>query len=168
MNSLPRSDSASQLPLFDAIEILIKPGCVALVDPIDADLAQFKWSISNGYAMRKRCTVVLHRIILERKINRCLLPGELVDHIDGDRLNNRRSNLRVATQSQNQFNRSKPRNNTSGFKGVSWKKSHKSWQAIIKVHGKHIHLGYFDIPEEAHAAYMKAACKYAGQYARGE
>ena len=94
-------------------------------------------------------------------------PGaDLIDHRDGDRLNNRFANLRRASYSQNNANYKKPRSNTSGYKGVSWSPSHKKWAANIRWQGKLRWLGRFDTPEHAHAAYLKAAAELFGEFAR--
>lgn len=105
----------------------------------------------------------LHRMILSRKLERDLLPTEFVDHINGNGLDNRRENLRVATPSQNQHNSRKPKNNTSGYKGV-YKRGNK-WCAAIAINYKTIFLGYHDTAELAHEAYCKAAIKYHGEFA---
>jgi Demerecviridae HNH endonuclease len=89
-----------------------------------------------------------------------------VDHIDCDRSNDRWANLRVCTRSQNQFNRSKQANNTSGFKGVLWHKQTKKWWAKIGYHGKSKSLGLFNSPEIAAAAYARAAKELHGSFAR--
>jgi hypothetical protein len=94
-------------------------------------------------------------------------PKELyIDHINGNVKNNSPENLRLATNAQNQWNRGAYRNNTSGFKGVHWHKQRQKWQAGIKHHGKPRHLGLFDTPEEAHAAYTRAAAELHGEFAR--
>lgn len=71
------------------------------------------------------------------------LPAVL-DHINGDPRDNRIENLRAATPSQNQHNRSLNRNNTSGYKGVCWNKGSKKWQAKVKKNNVYKHLGFFD------------------------
>lgn len=76
-------------------------------------------------------------------------PKYLVDHRDTDRGNNRWENLRQATHSQNQCNKSLTSANSSGFKGVSLHKPTGKWQATISLHGSQRHLGYFDSPEQA-------------------
>lgn len=79
-----------------------------------------------------------------------------IDHVDGNRADNRISNLRVATQSQNILNSKLSKNNTSGFKGATWHKGAGRWAAQATVDGEHIHLGLFDLVEDAHAAYVRA------------
>lgn len=94
-------------------------------------------------------------------------PGDKeIDHIDGNGLNNNPANLRLATKSENQHNRGANKNNTSGFKGVSQDKQTKRWTAKIRLHGKRRHLGYHSTPEEAHAAYVRAAEELHGEFAR--
>ena len=90
-----------------------------------------------------------------------------IDHRDGDASNNRWNNLRRATRSQNNANRRRQRNNTSGYKGVYLCRSGR-WGAAIQINGKSKHLGTFASPQEAHAAYVKAARKYQGEFARAE
>jgi hypothetical protein len=91
----------------------------------------------------------------------------MIDHRDGNRANNRWSNLRLATQSENSANRHRHINNTSGFKGVSLCKWGK-WRACIEKNGRKIHLGMYDTPQAAHAAYVAAARKLFGEFARTE
>jgi|688.fasta_scaffold108618_2 hypothetical protein len=87
------------------------------------------------------------------------LPA-IIDHIDRNPSNNKFNNLRAVTRSQNQHNRIKQRNNTSGYKGVVFFKRAKRWRAAIFVNSKPIYLGYYDTPEQASAAYQEAASKY--------
>lgn len=169
----------TQLPLFppDTIEIPLTKGYVAIVDWSDRDLAEKKWSSQvtkvNCYAIshhKRGETLILHRIVLERALGRCLAIDEYVDHINGNGLDNRRENLRVATKTQNNRNKAKSRSNKSGYKGV-WRdkgKVKERWQAGITANGKKIHLGRFDTREEAHEAYCKAAIELHGEFARLE
>ena len=90
----------------------------------------------------------------------------VVDHINGNPLDNRRTNLRVCTNAENMRNRGKNKNNTSGFKGVTYFKFAKLWKAQIKVDRKGVFLGYFKTPEAAHQAYCEAAAKYHGDFAK--
>jgi hypothetical protein len=85
-----------------------------------------------------------------------------------DRANNKFANLRVATYSQNMGNRCAPRTNTSGYKGVSWSKGMGMWWAQITVDGRHRNLGYYHDPALAHAAYVSAANRLHGEFARTE
>jgi hypothetical protein len=91
---------------------------------------------------------------------------ECVDHIDLDKQNNRLSNLRAATASQNKSNGRIYRNNRSGYKGVCWEPSHRSWKAYISVHGRQIKLGRFKHIEEAHMAVTAARVRLHGEFAR--
>jgi hypothetical protein len=89
----------------------------------------------------------------------CEWPKDEIDHIDGDRSNNRIDNLRTATHAQNHQNKGLQRDNNSGKHGVSWNKRQAKWEAYIKVNGKQIHLGTFDDLEAAGDAYLAAKVK---------
>jgi len=94
-------------------------------------------------------------------------PAGMLDHINCDPADNRIENLRLATRSQNGLNTPLNRNrNTSGYKGVTWNKRQGKWQATIKFDRKSMYLGVFNSPEEAHAAYVKAATEHCGEFAR--
>jgi len=144
-------------------EIPLTQGKVALVDDEDyAYLSQFKWQTrkaKNGwYARRwtsaklgKRCIVGMHTEVM-----RCA-PSTLVDHEDGDGLNNQRANLRFATTAQNALNQ--PARSRSGYKGVRWAQDTGKWRAVIS-------LGSFATPEEAARVYDAAALIHHGEFAR--
>lgn len=144
-----------------------------IVSSIDLDLMDFNWYINNGYYARTirskgsiRHTQYLHRVILERMLGRSLVEGETVDHIDNDKLNNQRDNLRLATQSENNYNVGKQSNNTSGYKGVTWHKKDQRWQAQISVGKSYKYLGQFDSREAAYEAYKQAAIKLHGEFVK--
>lgn len=102
----------------------------------------------------------MHRFIMDAP------KGQQVDHINGNKLDNRKSNLRICSHSENLRNQRKPKDNKSGFKGVSWHKGAKRWCAEIRSNGKRHHLGYFDTAEDAAKAYDIAATLIHGDYAR--
>jgi hypothetical protein len=89
-----------------------------------------------------------------------------VDHRDGDGLNNRRSNIRLATPSQNMSNHGPHKQNTSGYKGVTWNKARSKWVAQISFNRRNIGLGYFTEKEKAIEAYRNAASVLHGEFAR--
>ena len=92
-------------------------------------------------------------------------PKDQVDHINGDRSDNRIVNLRNASNTENQWN-SRARGGYSKHKGVTWDKNRGLWMAKISVNGKCINLGRFPTEESAHAAYKKAHLQHAGIFAR--
>lgn len=83
-------------------------------------------------------------------------PPIILDHIDGNKTNNKISNLREATPNENQYNQKLARHNTSGVKGVSWNKGTNKWQAHIQINGKKKNLGYYTCIEEAEQAVKEA------------
>lgn len=102
----------------------------------------------------------MHRILIGAK------KGQKVDHIDGNGLNNRRSNLRFATSQQNGRNCRKPINNTSGYKGVTWNKRGRKWVAQIMFCKKKIGLGRYKTATSAYAAYCIASALLHGEFGR--
>ena len=89
-------------------------------------------------------------------------PGEVVDHINRNRLDNSLENLRIVTQSENVFNKSHQKNNKSGYRGVSWTSREQKWRAVISKNKKQKHIGYFENKDEAYAAYLIEFHKWAG------
>lgn len=85
---------------------------------------------------------------------------DFIDHIDRNPMNNKISNLRSVTKSENEHNRGIYKNNSSGYPGVCFDKRNKKYKAGIKINGKQIHLGYFDTASEAFTAYMLAKIEY--------
>jgi hypothetical protein len=94
-------------------------------------------------------------------------PKLHVDHINGDRADNRIANLREVTPQQNSFNLKGHKDSKSGLKGVYWDEARSKWLSSIFVSGKSVHLGRFDTKQEADAAYRQAAAKLHGAFARG-
>lgn len=93
-------------------------------------------------------------------------PKDQIDHINNIRSDNRIVNLREATNSENQANRKIREGGASKYKGVSWHKGAKKWQALIEVNRKQTYLGQYDLEEEAALAYNKAALEYFGEFAK--
>ena len=93
---------------------------------------------------------------------------DIVDHINGNRKDNRWCNLRPADNTTSMQNRSKPSHNTSGYKGVSYHRGKQKYHTRITVNKKVLHLGYFDCPVEAYKAYCGAADKHFKEFARYE
>lgn len=171
---MPPVMPAVQLPMFDVVEIPMTKGYKAIVDPIDADLLQHKWHATTKqrwpvYAGRwfsDSQSIFMHRTILERILGRPLDKKETVDHVDGNGLNNRRSNLRLATASQNGANRKLTSRNSSGYKGVHWCKTHKQWKVVLSHYNTLHFYGYFDDLIEAARAYDAAALAHHGEFAK--
>jgi hypothetical protein len=151
------------------VEIPLTKGYVALVDDEDAAavLASGKWTaVVSGqsvYAHRRPRVDGRSRTIY---LHRFLTGWPMVDHIDGDGLNNRRANLRPANKQQNSANRGPYRNNTSGYKGVSWQPDRCLYVAQICVSYRLINLGRYADPADAARAYDAAAREHFGEYAR--
>jgi len=93
------------------------------------------------------------------------MPADQIDHINGDRSDNKFSNLRECSTSENQHNRKLGPKNRSGFKGVCWKKKIEKWAASATHNGKPIHIGYFTDPKEAAAEYDKVSLELFGEFA---
>jgi hypothetical protein len=153
--------------------ITLHNGSVATIDTADLTLVrEHRWTASvsrrgdgTGYAIRseqvdgKWVNVLMHRAIMGAT------PGTTVDHIDGNGLNNRRANLRMATASGNQQNKVIQANNTSGYKGVSLDRG-VYWRAQIGHRGVIYKLGMFPSAEAAAHAYDAAARRLHGEFAR--
>jgi len=149
--------------------INLSQGKQTLVDDADFDyLVQWKWHAIHykdtglWYVSRvlKHKVTAMHRLIMNCP------TGMQVDHIDGDGLNNQRYNLRICTKDENNINKRVRKDNTSGYKGVTWNKKSKKWIAQIKSKKIHYLLGSFDNPEEAYKAYCKSAKELHGEFSR--
>jgi hypothetical protein len=157
----------------DVAYVPLTQGYTAIIDAADVPLVEgWNWYAlvkpRSVYVMRQDCsgtnprTVYMHRVLMGSP------KGLDVDHLDGDGLNNMRGNLRTATRLQNLHNMRKSRRNKSGFKGVCWDKGANKWKAQIMLNYKQNHLGLFNSPEKAHAAYCRASEKYHGEFGRTE
>lgn len=158
-------------------KIILTQGKYALVDDEDFDnLMQWKWQFSHGYAKRskhlynikatkekkrttKKTTIYLHRIIMG--------SGENIDHINGDKLDCRKSNLRYCNQTGNSRNKKGTTRKTSEYKGVCWAKREKTWKAQIGLPGaRNKFLGHWKEEKMAALAYNVAAYKLFGEFAK--
>ncbi len=163
-------------------KIELSQGKFTTVDDGDYEwLNQWKWhyqsnrrkyckeedsEIETGYAVRnqrikggRQITIFMHKLILDTP------KGMDSDHKNGDGLDNRRSNLRICTRSQNNMNQIKTKG-SSRFKGVSWNKQKERWSSQIQKNGKSSYLGIFDDEEEAALTYNNAAQEMFGEFAR--
>ena len=133
-----------------------REGLKFIIDEDDYD----KFVKGNSFSLEKKGYV---RNASGKKIHRLIMncpDDKQVDHINGDPLDNRKSNLRICSNQQNSFNKGKHKNNTSGFKGVNWNNNNKKYQSRIMLNGKSISLGYFEKAEDAYKAYCGACVKY--------
>lgn len=154
--------------------IELTSGFQALVDDEDLSrLQKFTWSYTKqpgsltGYAQtwdsdRKRM-LRMHRVVLGLMTKATC--RDHIDHVNRNGLDNRKSNLRLATPSQNHANEGLRSTNTSGFKGVTFDRSRNLWMAKITFRAKTVNLGRFRTPEEAHDAYMAKARELFGDFA---
>lgn len=147
------------------ISIPLTKGHTAIVDDIDSDLAQYKWHTNNGYAVGRPNKTEkkewMHRIILARKLGRPLKDDEDTDHINHNRADNRRSNLRVASHAQNCRNNPGHFDGTSSYKGVCFHQETGKWRASVDGN----HIGLFDTEIEAAYAQDTIAREKHGKFA---
>lgn len=147
--------------------IPLTKGKYAIVDDEDHELlSDFKWHYNSavGYAVRsafengKHKKVYMHRSLIEAE-------GLQVDHINRDKLDNRKENLRAVTDQQNKFNLGKHKNSPSKYKGVHWRESKSKWVAEIRHNRKTIYIGIFSDDRDAAIAYNAKASELFGEYA---
>lgn len=136
---------------------------------------RWKWSNDRNYAVRRKYIsykmvdgkkkqkygkVYLHREVIKAK------PGQTVDHINGNKLDNRRSNLRICSMQENAYNRRTQSNCKSGIKGVYWHKRGHKWCVEIRANKKKYYLGLYESKSEAKSVYQEAAKRLHGEFAR--
>jgi hypothetical protein len=145
--------------------IPLTQGKWAIIDREDLERVPGVWYVIPGGYVCQMCgskTIYMHVVILPSP------DGMETDHRFGDKLDNRKAQLRITTHRQNTCNRNLNVNNRSGYKGVSWRKSSGCWRVSLAADGKLLHVGYFKADKliEAAKAYDAAAIKYHGEYAR--
>lgn len=145
---------------------------IVIIDNEDYDIIKdYKWGVSKKvdsfYVMRtgKSDLNIKHKVRLHRAITSC--PSDkVVDHINGNTLDNRKCNLRVCTNAENLRNSRGKRNSTSKYKGVSYDKEKKRWASRICINSKEIKLGKFKSEIDAAKKYNEAAIIYHGEFAK--
>lgn len=140
------------IPLVRKRNVVV--GYATVDDAVYVAVAQQRWYLANvGYAVCKinGKMTYLHHFIL-RLLHPEAFPlakGIITDHVNRDKLDNRRDNLRLTTQVTNQANKRMQANNTSGYVGVSWDRRRSHWVATINAEGKHHYLGGYSDPVAA-------------------
>ena len=153
------------------VKIELTQGKHALIDDDDYNrILKYKWCAhfehNNWYAVTgkvingKRHTIRMHRLIMDA------MPGEIMDHINGNGLDNRKENLRFCTAKQNCWNSGSRKGTSSKYKGVSKRKGTRKWESYININGKRKHLGFFHTEKEAAKRYNQQAVLVYGQFAR--
>ena len=141
------------------VEGRFRNGKSFLIDYEDFEkISDYFWTCSNDYAIKSENRQPMHRFILGIS-NEDRYKIE-VDHVNRNRLDNRKKNLRIVTRQENMYNKSEYKNNTSGVKGVKWNKDRRKWQVQINHNKKRIHLGLYSDFEEAKKVRLEAEEKY--------
>lgn len=146
----------------DVAYVTLTKGYTSVIDAADVSLVEgYNWTALETktdvvYACRGngKKVIYMHREILNPP------DDKVVDHKDRDGLNNRRNNLRECSKTENAYNVKKHKDNSSGYKGVTWDKSRGKWKSQLSLSGKNTFLGRFDTPEEAFRVYCEANEKY--------
>jgi hypothetical protein len=126
-------------------------------------ITEKRWRLSpDGYVRTGAMNISLHREIMGLRG----FDGAYVDHVNGNRLDNRKSNLRLCNSTENSFNKSITSRNKTGYKGVSPYPSRGAFRVVISANRRYYHIGYFYCPLEAARAYDKAAKELHGEFAR--
>ena len=158
LNDIVIHNDYAEIVLYDRYN---NEKCRALIDLDDIDkVKKYKWGLENNYVS---ASINGKRVKLHRLIMNCP-DDKLIDHINRNRLDNRKSNLRITTHQQNNMNKGLTKSNTSGYTGIYWHKARNKWQVSIKVNYKSIFLGYYTDLEEAIKVRKEAEEKYFGEY----
>lgn len=139
------------------------------IDPEDQGVCSgYNWRKNAlGYVVAYKKIDGKFRCYYQHRVVMGATKGQIVDHINGDKSDNRRANLRFATRSTNAMNRAEPSNNTSGHRGVYWRAERNRWLAYISVHGKRRSLGNYREIEDAINARLKAEAEHFGEFRLG-
>lgn len=156
----------------EIVEVKLSQNKIAIIDKSDFEkVGKYNWSAlkyKNGYyagrmfanGPKKRKMIYMHRFILD-----LTNKNDHTDHINMNGLDNRRTNLRVCNNTQNQYNVKLTLRNKSGYKGVSWNRNGQRWVVHINYKGNRVFIGYYDNIIDAAIAYDKAAFRYHGEFA---
>ena len=140
----------------DDYELWVKNNSFSLLLQKDGSYAAVQVSSRTGGLNCK----LLHRLIMNAG------PNDIIDHINCNVLDNRRCNLRFATSAENNQNRQLGKNNSSGIKGVYWRKRENKWNAQININKKRIHLGYYENLDDARDAIRESRIELHGEFCR--
>lgn len=161
-NEIKTWDNYTEIFLYDKNHDVIAK---ALINIEDADkVSDLKWGLYAGYVKNSEQSMFLHNFIMNFSPNK----KTTIDHINRNRLDNRKENLRIVDYQINGINKGKQSNNTSGFPGVSWDNYHRKYQAHIKFNGRKKHLGYFNALEEAIECRKQGEIEYFGEEVKRE
>lgn len=151
----------------ETVLIPLSNGLFAIIDRSDYELVcNAKWNYHRGYALKSQMKNGVSRKVYMHRVINGTPDGMLTDHRNGNRLDNRRSNLRTANRFQNEQNKGITKRNRSGFKGVWFCKKSNRFQAQIRFSRKKIYLGSFQTAKEASDAYSKASLEMHGEFSR--
>lgn len=150
------------------IEINLTRGFTALADDEDFECLMLRrWHYHLGYAARtvrlsggKKKKIYMHRLIMKTP------AGMETDHINGNKLDNRRCNLRICTKSNNMKNIKKRMNLSSKYRGITWDKHRNLWKAMITINEKKVNIGRFKFENDAAYEYNEYAQRFHGEFAQ--
>jgi hypothetical protein len=154
-----RRDLMKLIPLTRGKFTIVDDECFELLNKFNWHIDSHGYAARNGYVRGRRTKILMHRVLLN-------IPKHLaVDHINGDRADNRKCNLRICDNRENQGNRRKRQHASSAYKGVSWHSSSQKWQVRISDNKKRTHVGVYNSETEAALAYNNVAVKVFGEFA---